>query len=217
MPDPLRLTIALRVEGPSDFDFFEPLLRRLAQRSMQPGMRLAPLIRIGRREKARASLIQVIREAVRTSGVAVVCLHNDADSRRRYQAILKDLHDICLEAHADPAPPTFGCVPIVPLRETEAWALADLGALCEVLGVTALPADWATRLQSPEEIEDPKDTMRKLVAEVRGRRRSLQPMSQLGELVSLQELERLPSFKAARVAFDHACAAVLTHPSSAPR
>lgn len=210
------MSIALHVEGQSDFEFLEPLLRRLAIGHAPPGTVLAPIFRIGRREKSDDALLAKIREAAEQSAVDVVCLHQDADSRSRYDAVMAGKLALCEKARAK-AGSRFGCVPIVPLRETEAWALADPSALCVALGIRQLPSGWMERVRLPEDIQQPKEVLKGLVGEVRRRRQSLQPLPQLGELVSIEALDRLPAFRTARSAFEAACSAALTRPSSARR
>jgi hypothetical protein len=215
MPDPRSVTIGLHVEGSSDYDFLEPLLRRLAPRNLERGTRLS-IIPIGRRERSHEARLRICSNAIREGVVDLVCLHADADSQRRYTERQSEAGLICAELRNGLPGIAFGCVPVIPIRETEAWALADPQALCTVLGLTKLRDPWPERLRSPEDIPEPKERLKELVAEIRGRRRSVQPMSQLGETVSLDALDRLPAFRATRDAFRDALGAI-KHPSSAPR
>ena len=87
-------------------------------------------------------------------------------------------------------------VMVVPVRETEAWLLADGSALRSALGVT-----WADRRMglpdSPagvEAVEDPKKALNDIVRQVSRSRND--HWEQLGELVSVQRLLGVPAFKA---------------------
>jgi hypothetical protein len=76
----------------------------------------------------------------------------------------------------------------VPVREIEAWMLADLGAFKSLLGSaapTALPGD-------PERVLDPKRELRRLLGD--RQRRHLDAYDYFGVNVALDALRRLPAF-----------------------
>ncbi|WP_433531847.1 DUF4276 family protein [Micromonospora sp. CA-263727] len=87
-------------------------------------------------------------------------------------------------------------VTLVPVRETEAWLLADGDALRSALGVPhwndrsmGLPAQPA----SVERLPDPKRVLNDLMQRVSRSRRD--HFVQLGELVSLDRLSEVPAFR----------------------
>ncbi|WP_432535728.1 DUF4276 family protein [Kineococcus arenarius] len=96
-------------------------------------------------------------------------------------------------------------LPLVPVREMEAWALADRRELERVVGagLDASRIHEADRLATPENLSDPKATLRDVAAlGVRPRRRAPGPevyLPLLAERIPLESLRTLPSFRA----FEH--------------
>ncbi|MFI5956875.1 DUF4276 family protein [Cryptosporangium sp. NPDC051539] len=104
---------------------------------------------------------------------------------------------LCERWHADG--PDRPLVPVVPVREMEAWAVADLAAL-EVVAPRQIPLVEIfehEHLGTPERLSDPKRTLASLFAGTSRRRRKTDPegyLSRLAEEISIDQLERLPSF-----------------------
>jgi len=92
-------------------------------------------------------------------------------------------------------------VPVVPVREMEAWALADPVALRNVIGVAWSKRDvfWGDRPGDVEKLDDPKGKLQKISDGGRsGRRRARHPEEYLPLLaaeVSLEVLRDVPSFR----------------------
>lgn len=80
-------------------------------------------------------------------------------------------------------------VPIVPVRETEAWALADAATIKIVTGgkTYALP-------RNPESIADPKIPLRE-IADLAHSLSTNALMAEIADVIPLTELRRLPSFR----------------------
>jgi hypothetical protein len=90
-------------------------------------------------------------------------------------------------------------VPVIPVRETEAWALADVDALREVLGTTRTADQLGLSmraLRALEENNDPKALLRQAMAASSARQRRRQPTipAGLGNNVSLGRLRDLPAY-----------------------
>ncbi len=127
------------------------------------------------------------------------------------------MRDFCAEAAAMCNFPSDRCVPLVPMRCIEAWALADTETLRDVFGVRALPPGWLDRLRFPETIGEPKAARRDLQTEIRGRRRTLQPLGMIAEQADRATLRaRCPSFAAAADTIAAACAAAMAAPVTRP-
>ncbi|MGW0436257.1 DUF4276 family protein [Micromonospora sp. NPDC003197] len=85
-------------------------------------------------------------------------------------------------------------VAVVPIRETEAWLLADGDALRRALGVRWSDAEMGLPAH-PKEVERIADPKRVLNAVMRRVRRSTEDhYAQLGELVSLERLSLVPAY-----------------------
>jgi hypothetical protein len=86
-------------------------------------------------------------------------------------------------------------VPVVPVRETEAWLLADGDALRTALGVQWTDAQLGLP-KHPKDVErimDPKKILNDVLRRVR---RSVEDhFGQLGELVSLERLKLVPAYQ----------------------
>lgn len=90
-------------------------------------------------------------------------------------------------------------VRVVPVREMEAWAVADRAALTVVAPRAVSPEEVFEHrhLENPERLSDPKKTLATLFSGSSRRRRKSDTeryLSRLAEEVSIDALERLPSF-----------------------
>ncbi|HWH00903.1 MAG TPA: DUF4276 family protein [Pilimelia sp.] len=86
-------------------------------------------------------------------------------------------------------------VAVVPVRETEAWLLADGDAIRRALGVPSWTDAQLGLPRSASDVErlpDPKKVVEALLGRVS--RRPEHHLSQLGELVSLGRLSEVPAF-----------------------
>jgi hypothetical protein len=199
-----RIAIGLHVEGNADVDFLEPLVVRLANAVVEPGTILSTF-RVGTRQRHPARVSKLLCDAYRQGAIGIACVHRDAGSRNRERQAGQDARAVCLEAERACSFPPDLCVPVVPLREIETWALGDQDALCAVFGVTRLPAGWSERIASAEAVEDPKRALAELDQAIRRGRRRLRPLRLLGESVSIDALGDLPSFRQFHEAFGRAC------------
>lgn len=187
------VSVGLFAEGSSDYRFLGELLPRLirdvAHERFGPDFELwepvIPLDAPGR--SRRAKIAAAIDPAWDECTLFVVHADGNGDPHRaRAQQIAPGL---ALAAERHPDLVAVGCVPV---REIEAWLLADARPWTSMRhGQTEvqvrLPDD-------PEAVADPKRVLRQLVTAV-GRRRRLEEdiYAQLGRLVSLDALDRLPA------------------------
>jgi hypothetical protein len=194
------LRAALVVEGISDSWFLPTVLTR-ALRDIFP-----PAVGIDIQEvtllpvRCAGGLVEGICAAAaeKRDSLTMVFYHYDgtADTlraRRQYWDPLVDAWRLI--------PGGRELVPVVPVREMEAWALADAAALCDIVGSgwSRRDAFQADRLPDVEKLEDPKRTLREITARGRGtRQRRREPreyLTQIAERVSLEQLRAVPSFR----------------------
>ncbi|MBZ5714041.1 DUF4276 family protein [Nannocystis pusilla] len=83
--------------------------------------------------------------------------------------------------------PAAACVPV---REIEAWLLADAGVFQRLFPTAASPS----LPQDPERVTDPKHRLQAVFSELQ-RRRPKNLFASGGENVSLAALRRLPAFR----------------------
>ena len=97
-------------------------------------------------------------------------------------------------------------VPVLPVRETESWILADPDVVRTVLGSSefAAGAGWPQRARDAENVPDPKVPLRRTIETARGRQRATAGQQSsmksyfeaFGDHVRLDRLREVPSFAA---------------------
>jgi hypothetical protein len=197
------LGLALYAEGRTDHAFLGPLLRRLVERIASGADRpvdvghLEPIRGVRRGDyEAFAGTVRDLRTQVH-----LLFLHTDGggdpDRQRR------DVLDPYIRAATDAAEGAMACVCVVPVREMEAWPLADPGAILRVAGSTRDPGTLG--LPGPAAVEAlpyPKRALEEAFRLCHGgpgrRSRSLSAAAMLGrfgEEVDLEMLRRVPAFE----------------------
>ena len=204
-----RLGLALYAEGADDFLFLPPLLRRAAETLCCA--RASQIVEIGeviplkppetaREEALESKIFQAAEKAL--GAFDILFLHQDAGGdadRARKQRIMPAATRI-REQLGESAGRS---VAVVPVREMEAWTMADGDALRRAFG-TSLDN---TELKVPpiprevERIRDPKFTFNQAFdasrrRRQRGKKSASDFLNLLGEIVSLPILHQVPAFKA---------------------
>lgn len=95
--------------------------------------------------------------------------------------------------------PDSFAVGIVPVRETEAWVMADGEALRNALGVRLSDHELGVP-KNPKDVEGLADPKKSFERACRNRRRSRGPsptvyLPRLGETIRLEILDRVPAFE----------------------
>lgn len=201
------LGLALYAEGPTDYYFLKPLLRRIceelcahrSQEKVEIGDVLGLDDSVDRRNENREERITAAARHARGAW-HILFIHADGagqSDRVREEQIAPAMRRLENEFDAK-----HGSVAVIPIRETEAWLLADGNALRQAfgtslsnndLGIPATPRDV-------ERIADPKQTLDAACTSATQRRRSRQKKTSpyfelIGEHASLRELLRIPAFK----------------------
>jgi hypothetical protein len=202
------LGLALYAEGPTDYYFLTPLLLRLCQdicvrEANQPvemseeviPLSEPPSLKRMPREERILSAAKLARGAW-----SIVFIHTDGEgdpvrvrAERAQPAIDRLWHDCRNDGIG---------VAVIPIRETEAWALADGDAIRRIFGTTLDDAQLGLpRLALVESSPDPKATLKSAWMAtnppVRKRRQGISPLlNALGDSVSLECLRQLSGFRA---------------------
>jgi hypothetical protein len=202
------LLMWLYAEGPTDERFLPVLIRRAAAgilRRSGTGPVEVPLPTIVSPEPlgdAERREDRILRAAKEASDAHLLVVHSDADDRSRQRA----LEERCLPGFrrvaGERASGSRLCgelVPVIPVRMTEAWMLADHEVLADALGRRLEPGGLGlpTAPRRVESIPDPKSELRRLLRQVQGRRRE-RPVGVLYEPIAqrvrLEMLERVPAY-----------------------
>ena len=204
------LALALYAEGPTDHRFLSKVLYRstyrlcatLGQSAVEVKEEVLDLdapheFRQGSRdtrilEAARAAIDTFNIQFVHSDGAGDPESARDRNIQPAVNLISQELP--CTE---------IGTVPVVPVRETEAWVLADGAALRDAFG-TSLGDDRLgvpIRARQVERITDPKQALEEaFTATLAGRRRRQTKkagryLEIIGERVRLERLQEIPAFQ----------------------
>ena len=208
------LTLALYAEGPSDHDFLQPVIHRLvtelAYQKAPVAVDIAEQFLRGDPPSGHTRVEKVERCFSKAlSSISLLFIHSDAGGSS--EDVMNNNVTPCIDrlsALRASSEPEF--VGVVPIRETEAWAISDAQAIRNILGVT-LSADELGLPKKPLDAEkelDPKSVLSRAQQRAIGRRRRRPPPIHrvLGETVSLVTLRQLNSFRS----FEHVVDGALT-------
>jgi hypothetical protein len=186
------------VEGPSDWQFLEPLCRRLIEellrRAEQPIEIQQPFLALGRGRREVDTQRELARE--HTDKFHIAFLHTDGrgDPDRAYRERIEPV------AAALPQGGGARIVGVVPVHETEAWMLCDGNALRDALGSSLDDRRLGVpQVGQIESLGDPKMRLDSICAAGTGGRQGRQPRrpprETLGETIALDALRRLRAFR----------------------
>jgi hypothetical protein len=198
------VALALFAEGPSDHRLLQPLLQRAVEdyiaQHAYGAVEVGPMRQLPAPDGEYGSRADLIAAAALANEGAFHLLFVHADgagdpAAARAQRVEPAKERVAAVVGTD----RRVVAPVVPVRETEAWALADGDALRAVLSTRATDDD----LGLPAVIEgdaDPKRTLNEAVRRARGGRRSRRQRSAaeyfdlLGQVLPLESLRRLGAF-----------------------
>lgn len=177
-------------EGPTDRPFLEPILTRVLQ-EMLGGVEVQSFLILSPNDRSIEQIKIEVCERRQEFDLLLVHTDGKGDGERARRERIEPIRAVLQDAaHAR-------CVGIVPVHETEAWALADGDALRYAFEVTHSNDEMGLpRLHELETLQDPKSVLRGIQKRVRGRSRRVAkvPLSQIAEAVSLVHLRKLAAF-----------------------
>lgn len=202
------LGLALYAEGPTDYYFLKPLLRRLCEKLCahrgEGQIEIGDVLELDdpadRRDQSREERITAAASEARDAW-HILFIHADGASfpnRAREEQVAPAMRRLEDGLGA-------GCraVAVIPIRETEAWILADEKALRQAFGTSRTDADLGIPAppREVERITDPKQVLDAVCAIATNRRRGRQRKAAayfelIAECTSIENLEKVPAFKA---------------------
>jgi hypothetical protein len=211
---PRYLGLALFAEGPRDHRFLVRLLGRVAEeicaREATMTIEIGNVLELESPPDLEADRATRITEAAREAFPAwnVLFIHSDSGGnaeRAREQQV--DPARIRVEQEFNTA--LHRCVAVVPIRETEAWALADGDALRDAFGTSLdnIVLGIPTRPRDVEHVLDPKKALENAFRTAQGGRRSRRHkpgapyLERIADSVRLDVLAQLPAFSTFRQEF----------------
>ncbi|MEV6847449.1 DUF4276 family protein [Actinoplanes sp. NPDC051411] len=202
------LMSALIAEGSSDDRFLPFLLRRCledvcaADFSEMVDVERVTVLRERMRPLAVPDIVDLVRRHENT--FHLVFVHRDQDGST--DRVQREWIDPLVVAWGDGRAERL--IPVVPVRKTEAWVLADGDALRSVLGINWTDARLGVpaRPADVERLPDPKVPIRELVSRLK---RPIEDFyEELAESISLDRLSAVPSFAEARARIGESLAAL---------
>ncbi|MFL6117897.1 MAG: DUF4276 family protein [Catenulispora sp.] len=196
---PSRFLSALLVcEGPSDEWFLPALLGRAIER-LCDGCRfeVQVAVEVVVADHQRPATITAALEQI--PRFDVLLYHHDGAPSASADAKVDEVRRAVIAVRSEPL------VAVVPVRETEAWLLADISALAKAVGMplTTVTEMTARRARDVETIIDPKKALNSLAASAAGRRvsgdrlRADRPdlYAAVAANLDLDRLRQVPSFQ----------------------
>ena len=201
------LDLALFAEGPTDHLFLGVLFHRVAEELclehdravvMSPKtieLHPPPKFKDSNREER---IMESAREGFGTFDLLLIHADGNGDPERSYKERIRPGADLVASTLGQERIKT---IPIVPIREMEAWALADGDALRATSRTTLSDQEMGLpgRPKDVEKIDDPKgrldEVRRRIVGGRRGtRNRTRPPLDLIAEFIRLDRLREVPSF-----------------------
>jgi hypothetical protein len=205
------VTLALYAEGTTDGDFLPKIIERttksiLSQHSSQtiqvrlPYSKCNKPVEIVKRDQC---ILYVARE---TASYDALIIHSDGD-HRGYEQTLSELFQpgkkLVLDAKDRNEDICADLVPLIPVRMTEAWMLADSDALCTVLGkkVEARTLGIPTKAKLVEKELNPKKALDHAIQVAYPhqsrdwKRFKAKLYKELGSQINLKRLNEVPSYQ----------------------
>lgn len=188
------------VEGPSDVVFFRDVLQLLLEAILdgRPERSSVVVEELDNGGTARGDwVVERVRSRYRSAAVVAVHVDGSSDVARELRKSYAPVEEVWyrqvdLDARL---------VPLVPVREMEAWGLADPSIVRDVAGAGWDPSSVTQShlLDRPEQLSDPKRTLADIMAQARRPRRRKRHvdtfLSLIAERLDLTGLRRLPSFQ----------------------
>lgn len=203
-----KIGLALYCEGNSDEYVLPILLQRTSRHIIIEGggsdLNIPPVKRIEVPKSGQGDDILAAAIKAGTEGYDILFVHKDADDPGSEKVRKNHIEPGLRKVHETTKKVCKNVVPVIPIRETEAWMLADIKILQDILSINmdikelGLP----TRPVLVEKIADPKhvlqETIRKSLEHKSRRHRKINieaVYTRLAQEVHLDFLKQVPAYK----------------------
>ncbi len=205
------IIFALYAEGRTDERFLPLIIQRTAiDILIRQGKKIVyvadPVVLIPESPEPSSRAERILRAAQQASGYHALIVHADADHPAADQAMKERIQPgferVLTERDKDKV--CRHLVPIIPIRMTEAWMLADIEALQEVIG-TDIDAEGLGISKKSRNIEadtDPKQTIKDAIRNAEALRSSRRRRIKIGSLyeplagrIRLERLQLLSAYR----------------------
>ena len=204
----LRLALALYAEGDTDHQFLPTIIQRTSRRICERhGLRNVDVLSIASIMVRKAGLKQherILLAARAADKSHALIIHADADDHTPEKALRERFQPGYERVQQLNANVCKNLLPIVPVRMTEAWMLADPDALQEVIKIDIKPYELGLpkKAKQVESYADPKQTLRQVVQKAyshktrRQRHISIEYLYEaLAREISLDRLADVPAYQ----------------------
>ncbi len=178
-------------EGVRDYGFLRPIVTKTLQKFL-PHVDIFPHDLEPPNGTQKEKLGWILSQ-----GYQLTIIHLDADGRD-YEKALEERFNMVYALDEKEAE---RIVPVVPVKNTDAWMLVDFDAFKKVIGTNATKSDlgFPERPHQVETLPDPKLTFENAVRDARsGRRRKLSPEKvyiPLASKIEIALLEQVPAYQ----------------------
>jgi hypothetical protein len=192
------LFFAFQGEGKADYAFLIPVIERML-RDLLPQYGVQGISIDGEGDNPTDEIIRFVKKY---RGYQLLFFHRDADSptthdthQRHFEPAFKQLRDEGVD--------DAFFVPVIPVRNTEAWVCADFEAFQQVIGTDKSASDlgFPSVPHQVETIPDTKALLKEAINRAKSRRRrptldTIYPA--MAERVRLTVLNQIPAYKSFR-------------------
>ncbi len=198
------LSLALYCEGPTDQHFLPMIIQRTAQDVLcqyaTNTVEALPVqvVKAAKQEQGR----DILEASSKAFGYHILIVHKDADSRSYEETKIQCFEPGRVLVSDACEPVCKNLVPVIPVRETEAWMIADRETLRDVLEIRERLQNLGLhgKAKLVENISDPKVTFNTVVAIAeaeRGNRRISRPelYEALAQEIRLERLKQVRAYQ----------------------
>jgi hypothetical protein len=178
-------------EGKADYEFLLKVIERYLKQLLPHIDFTADIVHHIEAPTEKERLLKLAEDY---AGLHFIIVHFDADSRTEDNV----LQNRFLPAYEEAS--NKRCIPIIPIKESEAWMLVDYEAFKQSVGtkLSAKELDFPSQAHQVETINEPKEILNKALSLAQAKRRRIdldELYAPMGELVSLELLDKVPAFQ----------------------